>query len=91
METAKILKKGSIMIRATVQSMNEETLKNIARKNLPVKIFRNMASAGIETYSDVMLGLPNETKKTHIDGILYLIDNGIDEFSMLQTILLIGN
>ena len=90
METAKILKKGSIMIRATVQSMNEETLKNIARKNLPVKIFRNMASAGIETYSDVMLGLPNETKKTHIDGILYLIDNGIDEFSMLQTILLKG-
>ena len=90
METAKILKKGSIMIRATVQSMNEETLKNIARMNLPVKIFKNMASAGIETYSDIMLALPNETKKTHIDGILYLIDNDIDEFSMLQTILLKG-
>lgn len=90
METAKILKKGSIMIRATVQSMNEETLKNVARKNLPVKIFKNMASAGIETYSDVMLALPSETKKTHIEGILYLIDNDIDEFSMLQTILLKG-
>lgn len=90
METAKILKKGSIMIRATVQSMNEETLKNVARKNLPVNIFKNMATEGIEIYSDVMLGLPSETKETHIEGILHLIDNGIDEFSMLQTILLKG-
>ena len=90
METAKILKKGSIMMRATIQSMNEETLKNVARKNLPVNIFKNMATEGIETYSDVMLALPSETKETHIKGILHLIDNGIDEFSMLQTILLKG-
>jgi radical SAM superfamily enzyme YgiQ (UPF0313 family) len=90
LDTAKILKKGSIMVRATVQSMNNETLKNIKRVNLPADIFKKMASEGVETYSDVMLGLPGETKKSYIDGILSLIDYGIDEFSMLQTILLKG-
>ena len=90
LDTAKILKKGSIMVRATVQSMNNETLKNIKRVNLPAHIFKKMASEGVETYSDVMLGLPGETKKSYIDGILALIDYGIDEFSMLQTILLKG-
>ena len=87
---AKILKDKTIMIRATVQSMNKETLENIARKNLPVSVFKKMSEGGVETYSDVMLGLPSETKNTHIDGILELIDSGIDEFSMLQTIILKG-
>ena len=90
LETAKILKRGSIMVRATVQSMNDETLQNIKRTNLPAHIFKKMASEGVETYSDVMLSLPGETKKSYIDGILSLVNYGIDEFSMLQTILLKG-
>ena len=78
------------MVRATVQSMNDETLQNIKRTNLPAHIFKEMASEGVETYSDVMLSLPGETKKSYIDGILSLVNYGIDEFSMLQTILLKG-
>jgi len=87
---AKILKEGSIMIRAAMQSMNESTLKNIKRKNLPIEVFKKMSSDGVDTYSDIMLGLPSETKETYFRGIFDLIDSGIDEFSMPQTIILKG-
>ena len=87
---AKILKEGSIMIRAAMQSMNQSTLKNIKRKNLPIEVFKKMSSEGVDTYSDIMLGLPSETKETYFRGIFDLIDSGIDEFSMPQTIILKG-
>jgi radical SAM superfamily enzyme YgiQ (UPF0313 family) len=87
---AKILKEGSIMIRAAVQSTNESTLKNIARKNLPIDVFHKMSSEGVDTYSDIMLGLPSETKESYFKGIYDLIDSNINEFSMPQTILLKG-
>ena len=89
-KNAKILKKNSMMIRAAVQSMNESTLEKIARKNLPLNVFKDMSDQGIETYSDIMLSLPGETKESYLNGIYELIDFGIDEFSMLQTILLKG-
>ena len=72
-------------IRAAVQSMNETTLKNIERKNLPIEVFKNLSKEGIDTYSETMLGLPSETKQSYFDGIFKLIDAGIDEFSNHQT------
>ena len=50
------------MVRATVQSMNDETLQNIKRTNLPAHIFKKMASEGVETYSDVMLSSSQKQK-----------------------------
>tara|TARA_B110000238_G_C16124926_1_gene438777 strand:- start:1094 stop:2761 length:1668 start_codon:yes stop_codon:yes gene_type:complete len=90
MKHAKILKPGSIMIRAAMQSMNAETLKEVARKNLPKEVFEDFSKDGVETYSDIMLGLPMETFTTYIDGVLVLIDSNIDEFSMPQTLVLKG-
>lgn len=90
LEYAKILKPETMMIRAAMQSMNAETLKNIERKNLAVEVFEEFSAAGVETYSDIMLGLPGETKESYINGVLSLIDSNIDEFSMPQTLVLKG-
>ena len=87
---AMILKENSIMIRAALQSTNETTLKDVARTNLPLEAVSRMASKEVDTYSDIMLGLPSETKESYISGILSVIDQGIDEFSMPQTIILKG-
>ena len=90
MAHSKILKPGSIMIRAAMQSMNPETLKTVARKNLAKQVFEDFSKDGVETYSDIMLGLPMETYKSYVDGVLQLIDSNIDEFSMPQTLVLKG-
>jgi len=90
LSNSKILKEGSMTIRAAVQSMNETTLKNIERKNLPIEVFKNLSKEGIDTYSETMLGLPSETKQSYFDGIFKLIDAGIDEFSNHQTIMIKG-
>lgn len=87
---AKMLKPDSIMIRAAMQSMNQETLKQVERKNLDISVFEQFSNDGVETYSDVMLGLPLETSETYVSGILELIDSNIDEFSMPQTLVLKG-
>ena len=89
-----MLQKTSMMLRAAMQSLNKTTLKAIKRKNLSIDVVRSFASSQdyeeLNTYSDVMLGLPMETKESYILGILDLIDTGITEFSMPQTILLKG-
>ena len=90
MKHSKILKPGSIMIRAAMQSMNPETLATVARKNLAKQVFEDFSKEGVETYSDIMLGLPMETYKSYVDGVLQLIDSNIDEFSMPQTLVLKG-
>ncbi|MDB3882973.1 hypothetical protein N9299_06305 [Amylibacter sp.] len=90
MNHSKILKPGSIMIRAAMQSMNPETLKTVARKNLAKEVFEDFSRDGVETYSDIMLGLPMESLQSYVDGVLQLIDSNIDEFSMPQTLVLKG-
>ena len=89
-----LLKPGSIVLRSAMQSMNEETLSAIHRNNIKLSTyldFMNMyKQKNIDTNADIMLGLPLETKSTHIQGLLNLVDKGIDEFAMLQTILLKG-
>ena len=81
---------GSIMIRAAVQSMNGHTLTAVKRKNLPVSLFGEMSDSAVDIYSDVMLGLPEESYKTYILGYIELIDLGVDEFSMPTALILKG-
>ena len=92
LSNARILKDDSIMIRAAVQSLNKKTLKTVKRKNLDLDIFDKLTnnSHHIDIYSDLMLGLPFETRKSYVDGVYKLIDFGVTEFSMPQTILLKG-
>ncbi|MGN1480208.1 MAG: B12-binding domain-containing radical SAM protein [Acutalibacteraceae bacterium] len=62
------------------QSMSDEVLKNIGRKNIPTSMFKELIKkyneANLATFSELILGLPGETYDSFCDGVSVLIDNG---------------
>ena len=55
------------------QTMNQETLVNIKRKNIPIEqydILREKChEKGIETFTELIYGLPGESYQSFVDGI----------------------
>ncbi len=62
------------------QSMNPEVQKNILRSNISVDSFKTLLqkynSAGVPTYTELILGLPGETFESFVDGVDTLLDAG---------------
>ncbi len=62
------------------QSLNEEVLRNIGRKNISADHFRSLMTRfrenSVATYSELILGLPGETYRSFCDGICSLLENG---------------
>ncbi len=69
--------KGATM---AYQTLSPDALKNIGRKNLTMEHFASLMQryneAGIPTYSELILGLPGETKESFARGICRLLENG---------------
>ncbi len=69
--------KGATM---AYQTLCDDALKNIGRKNLTMEHFSSLMKkyneAGIPTYSELILGLPGETKESFCKGICRLLENG---------------
>lgn len=68
------------------QSMNEEALKNIGRKNISTEMFKQLMkkynSTNVATFSELILGLPGETYETFCSGVSTLL-NGGQHFSFM--------
>lgn len=64
----------------SVQSMSDEVLTNIKRKNMEVSNFQNIMQQcnvkNIQTYTELILGLPGETYNSWITGIDKLLTVG---------------
>lgn len=62
------------------QSLSPEVLENIGRKNLSMEYFSELLKkyneAGIPSYSELILGLPGETKDSFCKGLCTLLDHG---------------
>ena len=62
------------------QTLCENVLENINRKNIPIDTFSNLmkkySNAGIPTYSELILGLPGETFQSLVEGIDVLLESG---------------
>ena len=89
----KISKKlnNAMFISNSIQSMNPDVLKEIKRKNLPpADLEKNKESLkSIRQEPEVIVPLPNETKKTFFDGINALLDNGKNQrFAVFQCLIL---
>ena len=69
--------KGATM---AYQTVSEEALKNIGRKNLTMEHFSSMVrrynEAGIPCYSELILGLPGETKQSFCEGLCRILESG---------------
>jgi len=67
-------------VALSMQSLDEVTLRNIKRDNISLETYlelaRRFTKDKVETYSDLIIGLPGETYKSYLDGINTLISSG---------------
>ena len=76
--------KNIAAVGASMQSLNENVLESIKRKNLTFEQILSMQDSlkelGIEenAFTELIIGLPNETKKSHIMANKKLMDFGFE-------------
>lgn len=81
-EISRILNSAKMDKGATLayQTLSEDALININRKNLTLDHFSSLLKkyneAGIPTYSELILGLPGETKESFCNGICRILESG---------------
>ncbi|MHA7733112.1 B12-binding domain-containing radical SAM protein [Nitrosopumilus sp. S6] len=94
LECAEILE-GSMGLAASVQSLDKEVLTNVKRNNISEQQLLEMTQIGnklsANTYSEVILALPGDTKEKHFETVLKLADAEIKLISMYQCMVLEGS
>ena len=94
-EAATILK-GTWMIGAAIQSADPDVLKAIKRSNISSETFEkfiefgNNLSQDALTYTEIILGMPGDTKEKHFSSLRFGIDNKVNSLRMYQCMLLVG-
>lgn len=67
-------------VSLSLQSVNPETLKSIKRTNISITIFHELQKkfneSNIETFTDIILALPEETYESFVSGASSVIENG---------------
>ena len=71
-------------VGASMQSLSDEVLSSIKRKNLTydqiLKLQKNLSEIGIseKSFTELIIGLPNETKESHLNANKKLIEMGFE-------------
>ena len=67
-------------VSLSLQSLNEDTLRATKRKNINIQAFKEiqqrLTADKVETFTDIILGLPNETYDSFANGVSTVIENG---------------
>lgn len=67
-------------VALSLQSVDPTTLAAIKRANISLDTYtelqRRFTRDGVETYSDLILGLPGETYESFVEGVSRVIENG---------------
>ncbi len=80
--TQKILSDSGLNkgVTLALQSIDPGTLAAIKRDNISLDTYmelqRRFTRDGVETYTDVILGLPGETYDSYVNGVSRIIENG---------------
>tara|TARA_B100001250_G_scaffold408006_1_gene429663 strand:- start:3284 stop:5407 length:2124 start_codon:yes stop_codon:yes gene_type:complete len=65
------------------ESLDDKTLENVRRANISLEKFNKVReyikSKGLKTHTDVILGLPGETKDTYLNGLRKVTDQKFDQ------------
>ena len=93
-ETAKILK-GIWTLGASIQSTDPAVLKAIRRQNISSDAYKELIAFGnnlkdSKTHSEIILGLPGDTKEKHFESLRFGIENQCNSIRMFQAMLLPG-
>lgn len=85
----------AIRLCMSVQSMDQEVLANIKRDNISVDQMLALApaikNAGLDTTSEVILGLPGESYKSHLKTLGDLMQAKMDHILTYSCMMLIGS
>ena len=94
---SKAIKKlgNSTYMSLSVQSLNDEILSNIKRDNISseklVQLGPALKQEGLDTMCDVILGLPGESYKTHMQTVKDVLNANIDWINIWTLMLLDGS
>lgn len=94
-EAATILK-GSWMIGAAIQSSDPDVLKAIKRSNISSETFEKFIEFGNHlskealTYTEIILGMPGDSKQKHFESLRFGVKNNVNSLRMYQAMLLVG-
>jgi hypothetical protein len=81
-ETQKLLSDAGLNkgVALSMQSVDTTTLESIKRDNISLETYmelqRRFTRDRVETYSDLILGLPGETYESFVRGVDLLVENG---------------
>lgn len=87
--------KGSLRFGASTQSLDKEVLKNVKRSNISleklIEVSKQVNDTPASTYSEVILALPGDSKKKHINSIDGLIEAELNQLRLLTLLVLEGS
>lgn len=85
---------GMLGVTMSVQSLSSPVLERIKRKNMRLDEFFSLKPAlkaeGLDTNSEIILGLPGETIQEHFDGIDHLLSLDMDHILSYTLMMLNG-
>jgi len=94
LEAARLVK-GALRLSGSVQSLDPTVLKNIKRTNISEDELLNVAMKGAEvganSYSEIILGLPGDSRKAHLESLRAVVDAGFKLINTWQLMLLPGS
>ncbi|MEE2753539.1 MAG: radical SAM protein [Candidatus Latescibacterota bacterium] len=83
-----------IQVTMSVQSMDDKVLSHIERSNIKLDhyaaINNHLQEEGRSTQSELILGLPGETKESFTKGVKDVLDSGVSRISIHSLMLLHG-
>jgi radical SAM superfamily enzyme YgiQ (UPF0313 family) len=86
---------GALVLYQAVQSLDEDVLRNVKRSTIKLDAYEQlqvyMRGRGLRSVSDLILGLPGESLKTHLAALHKLLDSGIESLHNFQAMLLKGS
>jgi radical SAM superfamily enzyme YgiQ (UPF0313 family) len=92
-EAANLLR-GALPPGASIQTTDEIILKTIKRKNLPLdaifEVAKTAETAAANSFSEIILCLPGDSKRAHFKSVFDMIDSGINYVRMYQFMMLNG-
>lgn len=85
---------GAMRLAASVQSLDAEVLRNVKRQNISTAEILQVTQASnastANTYSEVILGLPGDTKEKHMTTVFQLADADMKLISLFTLMMLDG-
>ncbi|MBT4165932.1 radical SAM protein [archaeon] len=94
LETVKNFK-GGVFLGAPVQSTDAQVLENIHRTNISnekiIEITKTGEGYGGNSFSEIILGLPGDSKNAHFKSMFDMIDLGINVVRAHQLLMLPGS